>query len=209
MPLFYQHNINQFTRLAIWKIEESESFFSATVPLHREITHPHKRLQHLAGRYLLRYLYPAFPYEKILIAETKKPFLSDDEFHFSISHCSDYAAAIVSTKERVGIDIETHNDKASLLKTKFLSESERSSIDKLSHFKNKEIIYTLTWCMKETMFKWFVGSGIDFKKMLGIDIENIAGTEGKVNSKIILSEEINLLIQYKILKEFCLSYSNT
>jgi hypothetical protein len=58
MPLFYQQHINQSTRLAIWKIEESESFFAETVPLKRDITHPHKRLQHLAGRYLLRFLFP-------------------------------------------------------------------------------------------------------------------------------------------------------
>ena len=60
MPVFYQQTINEQTKLAIWKIEEDEAFFLQHVPLQRSITHPHKRLQHLAGRYLLGYLFPRF-----------------------------------------------------------------------------------------------------------------------------------------------------
>ena len=71
MPLFYQHNINENTKLGIWKIEEPEAFFVQAVPLKREITHPHKRLQHLAGRYLLKTLFPGFPYEEIMIADLR------------------------------------------------------------------------------------------------------------------------------------------
>ena len=124
MPLFYQQNINATTRLAIWKIEESEIFFSDTIPLQREITHPHKRLQHLAGRYLLRFLFPSFPYSDIQIAATKKPFLTNEQFHFSISHCADYAVAIVSSTHRVGIDIEVPSEKVVRIAHKFLSEKE-------------------------------------------------------------------------------------
>ena len=124
MPLFYQQNINATTRLAIWKIEESEIYFSDTIPLQREITHPHKRLQHLAGRYLLRFLFPSFPYSDIQIAATKKPFLTNEQFHFSISHCADYAAAIVSSTHRVGIDIEVPTEKVLRIAHKFLSEKE-------------------------------------------------------------------------------------
>jgi len=66
------------------------------VPLQNNITHPHKRLQHLAGRLVLSELYEDFPIKLIQIADTKKPFLPDEAFHFSISHCGEYAAAIVS-----------------------------------------------------------------------------------------------------------------
>ena len=68
MPIFFQQQINDSTRLGIWKIEETEEFFKANVPQHRAVTHPHKRLQHLAGRFLLQYLFPDFPYELIQIA---------------------------------------------------------------------------------------------------------------------------------------------
>ena len=87
MPLFYQQDIDLNTRLAVWKIEEDESWFLDQVPLQRDITHPHKRLQHLAGRYLLKRLFPEFPVSLIQVADTRKPFLEDEAFHFSISHC--------------------------------------------------------------------------------------------------------------------------
>ncbi|MDQ6844770.1 MAG: 4-phosphopantetheinyl transferase, partial [Bacteroidota bacterium] len=80
------------------------------------ITHWHKRLQHLAGRYLLQELYPDFPYHLIEIADTKKPFLTGEKYHFSISHCGDYAAVIVSKEMRVGIDIELIRQKIELIK---------------------------------------------------------------------------------------------
>ena len=102
MPIFFQQDIDESTRLAIWEIGEEESFFLSQVPLQREITHPHKRLQHLAGRYLLKYLFPDFPVELILIADTRKPYLEDEAYHFSISHCDNYAAVVASKESRVG-----------------------------------------------------------------------------------------------------------
>ena len=105
MPLVYQQNINAVTRIGLWHITEDEDFFLKEVPLKREISHWHKRLQHFAGRLLLKELYPDFPLRLIKIADTKKPFLEDEPFHFSISHCGDYAAAIVSKTHRVGVEI--------------------------------------------------------------------------------------------------------
>lgn len=171
MPLFYQQHINQNTRLAIWKIEESEDFFAKTIPLQREISHPHKRLQHFAGRYLLRYLFPDFPYNEILIANTKKPYLVDEQYHFSISHCGDYAAAIVSKEERVGIDIEIPSSKIERIAHKFIGKEKLTSINAEL---NKQL--TLIWCAKETMFKWYGLGNIDFKTMLEVDIKLLENT---------------------------------
>lgn len=130
MPLFYQHNINASTKLGVWHIAEPEDFFLAQVPLQQEISHPHKRLQHLAGRYLLRFLFPEFPHELIEIASTRKPFLSDEAFHFSISHCGDYAAAIVSRSHRVGIDIEIPGFKVARVRHKFLNTEDLAIMEK-------------------------------------------------------------------------------
>jgi hypothetical protein len=76
VPLFYQQDINLTTKLGVWKIEEPESFFLHAVPLQREITHPHKRLQHLPGRYLLPFLFPDFPHPEIMIADTHETFFT-------------------------------------------------------------------------------------------------------------------------------------
>ena len=171
MPLFYQQHINQNTRLAIWKIEESEDYFSASVPLQTNITHPHKRLQHFAGRYLLRFLFPDFPYESILIADTKKPFLEDEAYHFSISHCGDYAAAIVSKDFHVGIDIEIPVEKILKIQHKFINNFEEKNIPQEDHFDAIEKL-TLIWSTKETLFKWYGVGNVDFKKMLKVNISN-------------------------------------
>ncbi|KAF0242305.1 MAG: hypothetical protein FD183_415 [Chitinophagaceae bacterium] len=40
MPLYYQQNINDTTKLAVWKIEENDDFFLEKVSLHLPVTHP-------------------------------------------------------------------------------------------------------------------------------------------------------------------------
>ena len=164
MPIFFQQQINENTRLGIWKIEETEDFFKSNVPLHRDVTHPHKRLQHLAGRFLLQYLFPAFPYELIQIADTRKPFLPDEQYHFSISHCGDYAAAIVSQNQRVGIDIEIPTEKISKIMYKFLSAKEHELFRLIEPNNNLIPFATLLWSAKESIFKWYGNGGIDFRK---------------------------------------------
>jgi len=163
MPVFFQHQINEHTRLGVWKIEETEDFFKGNVPQHREVTHPHKRLQHLAGRFLLQYLFPDFPYKLIQIADTRKPFLPDERYHFSISHCGDYAAAIVSSKNRVGVDVEEPVEKILTIQNKFLSDKEREQF--LYEFKTPNFrLPTLLWSAKESVFKWYGNGGVDFRQ---------------------------------------------
>ena len=165
MPLFYQQNINATTKLAIWKIEEPEDFFLAQVPLSRPITHPHKRLQHLAGRYLLPFLFPDFPHKEIEIADTRKPFLPDDQYHFSISHCSDYAAAIVSDDNRVGVDVEVITQRVEKIKHKFLHVDELRFVNTLLPSRQVELL-TLLWSAKEAMYKWYGAGEVDFSEMM-------------------------------------------
>jgi len=164
MPIFFQHQVNETTRLGVWKIEETEDFFKSNVPQHRDVTHPHKRLQHLAGRFLLQYLFPAFPYELIRIADTRKPFLPDEQYHFSISHCGDYAAAIVSKDKRVGVDIEIPTEKISKIMYKFLSAKEHEQFHLIQPDKDRIPFATLLWSAKESVFKWYGNGGVDFRK---------------------------------------------
>ena len=164
MPLFYQQTIDRHTKIGIWKIEESENFFLQTVPLQNEITHPHKRVQHLAGRYLLRYLFPDFPYELIRIADTLKPFLENEAYHFSISHCGDFAAAIVSRDKRVGIDIELMGDRIMKVKDKFINGIEGGIVNQFESELTEVMKYTLMWSCKEAMFKWYGNGQVDFRK---------------------------------------------
>jgi 4'-phosphopantetheinyl transferase EntD len=186
MPLFYQHNINQYTRSAIWHITEPESFFLEKVPLKRDVSHPSKRLQHLAGRYLLPFLFPDFPLEDILIADTRKPFLQSEKYHFSISHCGQFAAAIVSSRNRVGVDLELITPRIETVARKFLNEDE-------AHFFNEDYamfldqwglrgrvhqeFLTLIWSAKEAIFKWYGQGELDFKSHM--QLEGNISTDGE------------------------------
>jgi 4'-phosphopantetheinyl transferase EntD len=181
VPIFFQHDIDQHTRLAVWKIGEPESFFD--VPLQRTITHPHKRLQHLAGRYLLRYLFPDFPLDLILVAGTRKPYLENEAYHFSISHCGDYAAVIVSQHKRVGIDIEIPTEKVLRIQHKFLHTEEAHMLNEWTAPSDVQKA-TVVWSAKEAMFKWWGRGEIDFSEVLRVQTE-ILGESGTFKAKFL------------------------
>ncbi|HTI92957.1 MAG TPA: 4'-phosphopantetheinyl transferase superfamily protein [Puia sp.] len=211
MPLFYQHNINQDTKLGIWFIEEPESFFLEKVPLKKDVSHPFKRRQHLAGRYLLSYLFPEFPIDEIRIADTRQPFLASQKYHFSISHCGNYAAAIVSTNSRVGVDIEQISPRIERVAHKFLDDEEM-------HFFNEDYalfleqwglrgrvfqeFLTLIWSAKEAIFKWYGRGELDFKKHMKLEGSiNLDGDWIKLPFVFSKSWAIHLGIEGRIFEE--------
>lgn len=198
MPVFYQQEINATTRLGIWKIEEDEPFFKQYVPIHREVTHPHKRLQHLAGRFLLKYLFPDFPSHLIRIADTRKPFLPGEAYHFSISHCGNYAAAIVSRKHRVGIDIEIPTEKVVRIQDKFISPEERKAINPVTMED-----FTHIWSAKEAVFKWYGNGEVDFKQH--IRLLSYAGNANLFRC-LFTKNNTKLTIQLALFPGLCLSY---
>lgn len=208
MALVYQQNINPFTKLGVWHITEPESFFINKVPLQREITHPHKRLQHLAGRFLLKELYPGFPYELIKIADTRKPFLENEAYHFSISHCGDYAAVMVSTQNRVGVDIERITGKVEKIKHKFLSAAEQTLVNSLAN-ENDELyksFLTIAWGTKESLFKWYGDGEVDFIDNLHIEQIDAKENEGKIHCSVSKKTTIQLDVHYLLFNNNCLSW---
>jgi 4'-phosphopantetheinyl transferase EntD len=212
MPLFYQHNINESTKLAIWHIVEDEDFFLRKVPLKRNVSHPQKRLQHLAGRYLLTELFPDFPLEEIMIADTRKPYLEDEQYHFSISHFGQYAAAIVSSTNRVGVDVEKTSPAIEKIRNKFLSLHESDiafeGIEKSGHRLRQ---LTLLWSAKESIFKWYSLGKVNFK-------ENIRWTEpyfirrgdlGELSFEFRKEGSVPLSVYYKIFDDLVLTFVYT
>ena len=199
MPLVYQQNINAVTKIAVWHITEAEDFFLTQVPLQREIRHWHKRLQHLAGRFLLQFLFPDFPYQLIEIADTRKPFLPGEQFHFSISHCGDYAAAIVSKNKRVGIDIEIPVEKIGQIMYKYLSAKEHGLFNLVPGAESSAEIMsydepTLLWSAKEAVFKWYGSGGVDFRR----EIQLLKQHEGTETIDCFFSKnESELIIHYR------------
>lgn len=204
MPIFFQQDIAESTKLGVWKIEEEEDFFFKHVPLQRAITHPHKRLQHMAGRFLLKKLVPDLPLELIKIADTKKPFLEDEAYHFSISHCGGYAAVIVSKKERVGVDIELFSPKVEHIKNKFLNQQELSTL----HSSVSIPQLTLMWCCKEAVYKWWSYGGVDFSEKIRLQPFELQPS-GNLSAQFLLGDQTDFMLHYQIFDDLCLAWVNT
>ncbi len=221
--------------MGVWHIAEQEDFFLKRVPLQREITHWHKRLQHLAGRFLLTELVPDFPHELIRIADTRKPFLENEAWHFSLSHCGDYAAAIVSRDKRVGVDVELVSEKVARVKHKFLTEEELQMVEELGpvgdgrwamgddrwsldvgrkpstapNYQLSTINYqllTACWSTKEALFKWKGTGEIDFRKHLRIERIEMKDNEGKAYCRFLKDDDVELVVDFLFFNDNCLSW---
>lgn len=210
MPLFYQQDMHEVGRLGIWRITEDESFFLDRVPLQREITHPHKRLQHLAGRYLLQALYPDFPYELIRIADTRKPYLDNEAYHFSISHCGNFAAAFVSPFLRVGVDVEEASPRVLRVLHKFLNQEERAWYERekprfdLEHpHQGPYGLANLLWSAKESVYKWYGEGGIDFSEV--IRIKGFTSADA-MDVHFVKGEGRPLTLGFRLWDDLCLSW---
>ena len=82
MPLVYQQNINDTAKIGVWHITESESFFSEHYSARFEIKNHQKRIQHLAGRFLLKHLDDSILLDSILISEKGMPYLKNNVSFF-------------------------------------------------------------------------------------------------------------------------------
>lgn len=173
MPLILRENIRQHSSMAVWEMQEREDFFSFPGPATDKIRHPKKRLQHLAGRFLLGQLSPLIAPEKIQIDPFGRPYQPGSIFDFSISHSDLLVAAIVSDAGRVGIDIQFPDPKLERIKEKFLSSAEWECLQDLPLEELQKL--TLAWTAKETLIKWHGKGGLDLKE--NIQIISAAWTE--------------------------------
>jgi 4'-phosphopantetheinyl transferase EntD len=166
MPLVYQHIINENTKLAVWSMEEHESFIAETIGFVTGINHPQKRLQSMAGRYLLKLLAPGLDVLSLKLNPSGKPIDPSGKIKFSISHSGNRVAVMVSEDFNVGIDIQFPEEKLLSLKNKFLSENDMLVLSALNQ--PETIQLCLGWSVKETLFKWYGNGRVDFKKHLHI-----------------------------------------
>jgi phosphopantetheinyl transferase len=126
---------------------------------------------------LLPFLFPEFPLSEILIADTRKPFLESERYHFSISHCGPFAAAIVSGTKRVGVDIELITPRIRSLSHKFIDDGEmefmnRAAADHMpSTHGSADKWLTLMWSAKESIFKWYGLGEMDFRRHMQLQGE--------------------------------------
>lgn len=165
MPIAKLTAIHENVAWGLWKISETEeellqlsSAYSLDFDELASISHPVKRKEWLAGKLCLIEVLKkaAIPFQGIYRSSTGKPFLNNAEAFISLSHAYPYATAIVSTKDRVGIDIEPVHDKLARIAPRFMSTKEMTEANgdlrKLCSY----------WTAKEALYKAVGQRGITF-----------------------------------------------
>ena len=162
MPLYKEWNIGDHGLASIWKIEEPESFFAGHTGLQPDIKNEKRRIEHLAGRYLLTHLQHDFPILGIDKDQHDKPRIANNEYYFSISHSWPWVAAVIDPRKEAGIDIQTWHPNIHKISHKFLSATEQNL------FGDENKLITAAWCAKEATYKWNGRRGVDFIEDLPI-----------------------------------------
>jgi phosphopantetheinyl transferase len=210
MPVILNKIIDEHTRLAVWKIEETEEELLRGLQLK---THEldfiaslnnGKRLLHwLSTRLLLRTMLQTNDYIDSRMDDQGKPYLVNGDYQISFSHSFDYASVMISKDKHVGVDIELIKDKIQKIKSKFLKPAELSGLPA----KNSTLALYICWCAKEAIYKWYGKKGLEFKKHIDI-YPFVPQDAGVVQAKAVLPEgEVLLQVPYfKVEENYMLGY---
>ncbi|KAF2340032.1 4'-phosphopantetheinyl transferase family protein [Flavobacterium tistrianum] len=169
MPLFQTIQFNETTKILIWEITESFDELYSRVTLKEKTqrrldgmkSQMHQRA-FLSVRMLIQEM--GFTDKDLHYDEFGKPYFDCDN-HISITHSYHFAAIIIS-KEKVGIDMELQREKIQKIADKF-TDYECKYLEPNS----KEYIKKLTviWGAKEAIFKIRNEKGISFKDHINVD----------------------------------------
>ncbi len=180
MPIIFQQTPSPQLQIAVWHICEPLSFFEQQVLSGKDIPHPQVKARHLAARHLLACLRPDVELSSLVVNDAGKPLTADGAFDFSLSHCADFAAAIVSMAGPVGIDLEQPGDRIFRIRHKFLSDADQElllkqgGLSQLQEGQEAARWLTRCWSAKESVYKWYGESGVDFREHIRLEQIDLA-----------------------------------
>ena len=170
MGCITKHYLNEFSILGVWKIEEDIKTLLEFVTLdtdekkkYKGYTSTSRHLEFLSVRALLSELLGRDA--RIVYNKNNKPFLKDGSRFISISHSHKLTAILLSTNEKVGIDLEYMSSNISAFAFKFINRKEKITRD---HEIRKYHLY-IHWCAKEALYKICDKEGISIRKNLTIE----------------------------------------
>lgn len=200
MPIVLQEeNSRKNFTYAIWRIEESETWFleqlqlSAAEQVQLETIKGWRRMEWLAVRQLVAALVPGEERAMLVKDEYGKPHLHNSLLQVSISHSHQLAAAMVGEKV-LGIDIQQIVEKIGRLAPRFLSARELAFIHPAEH----HIAHLhVCWCAKEALYKAYGKREIDFCEHLLLDAFDYQTAGGSFQGRVIKDDfEATFELQY-------------
>jgi 4'-phosphopantetheinyl transferase len=170
MGCITKHYLNEFSVLGVWKIEEDINALLELVTLDPEDKKRYKgyssnsrKLEFLSVRALLAELLGKDA--RIVYNKNNKPFLKDGSRFISITHSHKLTAILLSTNEKVGIDLEYMSSNIAAIAFKFLNRKEKISKDP----DNRRYHLYLHWCAKEALYKICDKEGISIRRNITIE----------------------------------------
>ncbi len=186
MGCISKHYLNEFTILGVWKIEEDLNTLLDSVILdngdkkkYKVFASTSRKLEFLSVRALLAELLGKDA--RIIYNKNNKPFLKDGSRFISISHSYKLTAILLSTNEKVGIDLEHMSTNIGRIAFKFINRRERITKEQ----ENRRYHLYLHWCAKEALYKICDKEGISIKKNITIEpfeVKESGEIKGKVQT---------------------------
>ena len=154
MPLYKTIRVNDFTKVLVWKIDESLEDLTMGIKLterSKKRVEAMKSVLHKQGFMSIRQLLKQAGYADtdVFYDTFGKPHLKDKNY-LSISHSFTFTAIIISKKKPVGIDVEKQRDKIVKIAHKFTPIEEYNTIANHEALVSK---LTVVWGAKESLYK--------------------------------------------------------
>lgn len=184
MGCITKHYLNEFSILGVWKIEEDLNTLFDLVSLDNDEKKKYKgfsstsrKLEYLSVRALLAELIGKET--KIVYNKNNKPFLSDGSRFISISHSHKLTSILLSTNEKVGIDLEYMSSNIAAIAFKFINVKEKVSLEIEKH---RYHLY-IHWCAKEALYKICDKEGISIRNNITIE-PFVVGEAGEIKGRV-------------------------
>lgn len=189
------HNLTEETAIGVWEIEEDLTTLLNMVTLEGDdikrystFRSTSRKLEFLSVRALLAQLLDADA--RIVYNKNNKPFIKNGSRFISISHSHKLTAILLSTNERVGIDLEYMSANINAFAFKFINRKEK--ITRQKDLKRYHLY--IHWCAKEAIYKICDKEGISIRNDITIepfDVMESGEITGRIKNKI-LDEEFSL-----------------
>ncbi len=186
MGCITKHFLNEFSILGVWKIEEDIDTLLSLVDLdndekkrYKGFSSTSRKLEYLSVRALLAELIGKEA--KIVYNKNNKPFLKDGSRFISISHSHKLTSILLSTNEKVGIDLEYMSTNIAAIAFKFLNRKEKVTNEQ----DNRRYHLYIHWCAKEALYKICDKEGISIRKNITIEpfvLKESGEIKGKVHT---------------------------
>jgi len=132
-----------------------------------------------------------------------KPSLVKLPYKISISHADVYSAVMLTEHKECGVDVEIVAPRIKRVANKFVSEYENMYVTKT----RKSSYYTIIWCVKEALYKWYAKKGLDFKQNMIIHPFTMQQSGGPVYFEFVKNgKSVTHIAQYRLFNRHIIAW---